>query len=60
MELLVQFNSRPKTRIKVDAELSPAEIEKLVLENDAVKQLLNGATPKKVIVIPARLVNVIL
>ena len=60
VELLVQFNSRPKTRIKVDAELSPAEIEKLVLENDAVKQLLNGATPKKVIVIPARLVNVIL
>lgn len=59
VELLVQFNSRPKTRITVDADLSPAEIEKLVLENDVVKQLLNGATPKKIIVIPARLVNVI-
>ncbi len=60
VELLVQFNSRPKTRITLGADLSTSEIEKIVLENATVKELLQGATPKKVIVIPARLVNIIL
>ena len=59
VELLVQFNSRPKTRLVVDATLTVAEIEKTVLENADVQRLLEGATPKKVIVIPGRLVNII-
>lgn len=58
-ELLVQFNSRPKTRITVDTTLSPKEIEAIVLADDKVKELLAGQSPKKVIVIPGRLVNVI-
>lgn len=59
VELLVQFNSRPKTRLTVDATLTAAEIEKAVLSDEKVKELLCGATPKKVIVIPNRLVNII-
>lgn len=59
-EILVQFNSRPKVRITIDAILSPAEVEKQVLADAQVSQLLDGATPKKVIVIPGRLVNIIL
>ena len=58
-ELLVQFNSRPKTRITVDTTLTPKEIEAIVLADDKVKELLAGQSPKKVIVIPGRLVNVI-
>ncbi len=59
VEMLVQFNSRPKTRLTLDASLSAAEVEKLVLADDTVKNLLQGATPKKVIVIPGRLINII-
>ncbi len=59
VELLVQFNSRPKTRLTVDADLNAAEVEQLVLADATVQGLLNGATPKKVIVIPGRLVNII-
>ena len=59
-EILVQFNSRPKTRLTVDATLSPAELEKVILAHPQVVELLNGATPKKVIVIPNRLVNIII
>ncbi len=58
-ELLVQFNSRPKTRITVDVSLSPKELEALVLADSKVVELLAGATPKKVIVIPGRLINII-
>lgn len=59
-EMLIQFNSRPKTRITVDVTLSPKELEALVLADSKVVELLAGATPKKVIVIPGRLVNIIL
>ncbi len=60
VELLVQFNSRPKARITVDATLAPTEIEKIALADAKVIEQLAGATPKKVIVIPGRLVNIIL
>ncbi len=59
-EILVQFNSRPKVRLTVDADLSPKEVENVVLNDERVKEALAGATPKKVIVIPGRLVNIIL
>lgn len=59
VEMLVQFNSRPKVRITVDTSLTPAEIEKAVLADSAVVAQLEGRTPKKVIVIPNRLINII-
>ncbi len=59
-EILIQFNSRPKTRLTLDATLSPDELQKVVLADKNVQQLLNGQTPKKVIAIPGRLVNIIL
>ena len=58
-EILIQFNSRPKLRLTVDATLSAAELEKVIVANSQVVELLNGATVKKVIVIPGRLVNII-
>ena len=59
-EILVQFNSRPKVRLTVDATLSPAELEKVALADPQVVEALNGATVKKVIVIPNRLINIII
>ena len=59
-EILVQVNSRPKVRLTVDATLSPAELEKVALANAQVVEALNGATVKKVIVIPGRLINIII
>jgi len=32
----------------------------LVLENTAVIKALNGATPKKLIIVPGRIVNVVI
>ena len=59
IEMLVQFNSRPKTRITVDTSLNVKQVEELVLSDEKVKELLDGATVKKVIVIPNRLINLI-
>lgn len=60
VEMLVQINSRPKVRLTVDADKTAKELESEVLADKQVAELLQGATPKKVIVIPGRLVNIIL
>ena len=43
----------------VPADMPAAEVEKIALANDAVIKALEGATPKKVIVVPGRIVNVV-
>ncbi|MFT5311092.1 MAG: leucyl-tRNA synthetase, partial [Bacteroidia bacterium] len=35
------------------------EVEKAVLANAEVQERLEGATPKKVIVVPGRIVNIV-
>ncbi len=39
--------------------LSPLEIEQEVLGNDQTLKYLNGGTPKKVIVVPKKIVNIV-
>ena len=39
---------------------SQEEVEKLVLAHEAVTSRLEGAQPKKLIVVPGRIVNVVL
>ena len=39
--------------------MDKAEVEKAALAVDAVQKALDGAAPKKVIVVPGRIVNVV-
>ena len=56
VELAVQINSKMRAKVTVATSASREEIEKAALE--AVKDQL-AAAPKKVIVVPGRLVNII-
>lgn len=56
IELAVQINSKMRAKVVVSSSASKDEIEKAAL--DAVKDILAGA-PKKIIVVPGRLVNII-
>ena len=47
-------------KIEVKKDLEPSEIENLALKEEAVKRALNDAVPKKVIVVPGRIVNVVI
>jgi leucyl-tRNA synthetase len=40
--------------------MSKDEVEKVVLANAEVQERLEGAAPKKVIVVPGRIVNIVL
>lgn len=59
-ELAVQINSKVKSKIVLPAAMDKAAIEKAVLSNEDIVKLLDGKTPKKVVVIPGRLVNIVL
>jgi len=57
--LPVQINGRKRADATVPREATNAEIEAAVLALDAVKKALEGNKPKKVIVVPGRIVNVV-
>lgn len=58
IELAVQINSKMRGKVVVANGASKEEIEKAALE--AVSQQLGGVAPKKIIVVPGRLVNIII
>jgi leucyl-tRNA synthetase len=59
MTLPVQINGRKRADITVPREAGKADIEAAVLALDAVKRALDGKAPKKVIIVPQRIVNVV-
>lgn len=58
-EYAVQINSKMKAKIVLSKTLSKEETEKAVLAIPEIATSLNGAVPKKIIIIPGRLINII-
>ncbi len=55
----MQVNGKVRGRITVAADLDPAAVEAAALADQKVAAWLAGAPPKKVIVIPGRMVNIV-
>jgi leucyl-tRNA synthetase len=55
----VQVNGRKRADVTVARDAGTTDIEAAVLALDAVKRALDGKAPKKVIVVPQRIVNVV-
>ena len=55
----MQINGKKRADVTVARAAKAAEIEAAVLALDAVKKVLDGKAPKKVIVVPQRIVNVV-
>ncbi|MFD0858997.1 leucine--tRNA ligase [Roseovarius aquimarinus] len=58
--LPVQINGKRRTEVEVPQDMAKDEVEKIALATDAVQKALEGGTPKKVIVVPGRIVNVVI
>ena len=58
IELVVQVNGKLRSNIKVAKDASKEVIEAAALADENVQKFVNGA-PKKVIVVPGRLVNIV-
>jgi leucyl-tRNA synthetase len=57
--LPIQINGKRRAEITVPKDLVAAEVEKLVLAEETVARMLAGAAPRKLIVVPGRIVNVV-
>ncbi|MEM5477262.1 leucine--tRNA ligase [Pacificibacter sp. AS14] len=55
----IQINGKRRAEITVPKDMSKEEVEKLVLKTDVVIKALDGGQPKKLIVVPGRIVNVV-
>ncbi|MFT5918333.1 MAG: leucyl-tRNA synthetase, partial [Granulosicoccus sp.] len=55
----ISFNGKTRLNIEMGADLSKEQVEELVLAHADVIERLEGATPKKVIVVPKRIVNIV-
>jgi len=56
----VAFNGKRRYEIQVAADANNQEIEKLAMEHETAAKWLDGKTPKKVIVVPKRMVNIVI
>ncbi|MBN7786807.1 leucine--tRNA ligase [Ponticoccus gilvus] len=57
--LPIQVNGKRRGEIAVPKDMPKEEVEKLALAHEAVVRALDGGLPKKLIVVPGRIVNVV-
>ncbi len=56
----VSFNGKTRFTLEFPTTATPAEIQEAVLKAEEAQKWLEGKTPKKVIVVPSRIINIVL
>jgi leucyl-tRNA synthetase len=59
IELVLQVNGKLRGSIKVAADAAKSHIETTALASEAAQKFMEGKPPKKVVVVPGRLVNIV-
>jgi leucyl-tRNA synthetase len=57
--LVIQINGKVRHRITVPADISEEDARRIAVSEETVQRYLEGKEPRKVIVIPRRLVNIV-
>ncbi|MAN57347.1 MAG: leucine--tRNA ligase [Paracoccus sp. (in: a-proteobacteria)] len=57
--LPIQINGKRRAEISVARDMPKDQIEAMVMADETVRRFLDGAAPKKLIVVPGRIVNVV-
>ena len=60
IDVPVQINGKVRSVITVAADIDPAALEKAALSDEKIRGQLEGKTIRKVIVVPAKLVNIVI
>jgi len=56
----VSFNGKTRFKIEMPAGSAPADVEQAVLKSEEAQKWLQGNAPKKVIVVPRKIVNIVI
>jgi len=59
IELMLQVNGKLRGQIRVATTAGRTAIETIALASEAAQKYLEGRPPKKVVVVPGRLVNIV-
>jgi leucyl-tRNA synthetase len=59
IQVVLQVNGKVRAKADVPADINKADLETLALNNENVIRFIEGATVRKVIVVPGKLVNVV-
>ncbi|MFA5199766.1 MAG: class I tRNA ligase family protein, partial [Candidatus Omnitrophota bacterium] len=60
VELVVQVNGKLRSKIQVNRDITEDKLKELVLKDEKVAFWLEGKSPKKFIVVPSKLVNIVI
>ena len=55
----VSFNGKMRFKINLPADFSKEEVEQAVMKHDKTLHYLEGGSPKKIIVVPKRIINIV-
>ena len=58
-EYPVSFNGKMRFKIELPLDLNPKQIEEIILKDERTIAQLNGTTPKKVIIVPGKIINLV-
>ncbi len=59
IELPVQVNGKVRDRVQVPVSITPEQAREFALTNPTIQKYLGGQEPKKVILVPGKLVNIV-
>ncbi len=59
IEYPVSFNGKMRFKLTLPADLSASQIEELALKDERVLQQLAGNNPKKIIIVPNKIINIV-
>ncbi|WP_374361276.1 class I tRNA ligase family protein [Cloacibacterium sp.] len=59
IEYPVSFNGKMRFKLPLAADLDAKQIEEIAMSNDKVQEILGGATPQKVIIVPKKIINIV-
>jgi leucyl-tRNA synthetase len=58
-EYPVSFNGKMRFKIELPLDLSVKEIENIVMAHEKTQEQLQGRTPKKIIIVPGKIINIV-
>ena len=59
IEIVIQVNGKLRGNLTVSKSADKATLEQLALAHPAVEKQLAGAAPKKIVIVPGRLINIV-
>ncbi len=60
IEYAILVNGRVRSHIKISTNLNSEEIKKIALEDPKIKKILGEKVPKKIILVPQKLINIVI